>query len=190
MDNKSVWCQIFKDVLQSLMTDIQSINHISWPTQQTICTTTTIKSTRSSQMADVHVFCNMTPQMLIVTDVSVRMPVTIYRVQEYVTIYTPSYNSEDLNLHTPPRALYILVCILQSVYFVRRTKLSCVTTSVLPSNCAGWSKNHTTQCNPYVTQKFYFKKVFPGGKGGRCVRLTTLPPSCAAVMKSGNLNFL
>ena len=32
--------------------------------------------------------------------------------------------------------------------------------------------------------------VFPGGKGGLCVRLTTLPPSCAVVMKSGNLNFL
>jgi hypothetical protein len=28
------------------------------------------------------------------------------------------------------------------------------------------------------------------GKGGRCVRLTTLPPSCAVVMKSGDLNFL
>ena len=28
------------------------------------------------------------------------------------------------------------------------------------------------------------------GKGGRCLRLTTLPPSCAVVMKSGNLNFL
>ena len=28
------------------------------------------------------------------------------------------------------------------------------------------------------------------GKGGRCTRLTTLPPSCAVVMKSGNLNFL
>jgi hypothetical protein len=27
-------------------------------------------------------------------------------------------------------------------------------------------------------------------KGGRCVRLTTLSPSCAVVMKSGNLNFL
>ena len=32
--------------------------------------------------------------------------------------------------------------------------------------------------------------VFPGGKGRRCVRLTTLPPSCAVVMKSANLNFL
>jgi hypothetical protein len=31
---------------------------------------------------------------------------------------------------------------------------------------------------------------YPGGKGGRCVRLTTLPPSCAVVMKPGNLNFL
>ena len=30
---------------------------------------------------------------------------------------------------------------------------------------------------------------FPGGKCGRCVRLT-LPHSCAVVMKSGNLNFL
>jgi len=28
------------------------------------------------------------------------------------------------------------------------------------------------------------------GKGGRCARLTTLPPSCAVIMKSGNLNFL
>ena len=32
--------------------------------------------------------------------------------------------------------------------------------------------------------------TFPGGKGGRCVRLTTLPPSCAVVTKSGKLNFL
>ena len=28
------------------------------------------------------------------------------------------------------------------------------------------------------------------GKGGRCVRLTTLPPSCAVVMKSGTLNLM
>ena len=28
------------------------------------------------------------------------------------------------------------------------------------------------------------------GKGGRYVKLTTLPPSCAVVMKSGNLKFL
>ena len=29
-----------------------------------------------------------------------------------------------------------------------------------------------------------------GGKGGRCVGLTNLKPSCAVVMKSGNLNLL
>ena len=32
--------------------------------------------------------------------------------------------------------------------------------------------------------------AFPGDKGGWCIKLTTLPPSCAIVMKSGNLNFL
>ena len=35
-----------------------------------------------------------------------------------------------------------------------------------------------------------YHEHFLGGKGGRCVRLTTLPSSCAVVMKSGNLNFL
>jgi hypothetical protein len=33
-------------------------------------------------------------------------------------------------------------------------------------------------------------KCISWGKGGRCVRLTTLPPSCAVVMKSGNRKFL
>ena len=32
--------------------------------------------------------------------------------------------------------------------------------------------------------------TFPEGKGGRHVRLTNLAPSCAVVIKSGNLNFL
>jgi hypothetical protein len=32
--------------------------------------------------------------------------------------------------------------------------------------------------------------VFPAGKCGRCVKLTTLPLSCTIVKKSGNLNFL
>ena len=35
-----------------------------------------------------------------------------------------------------------------------------------------------------------YQERFLGGKCGRCVRLTTLPLSCAVVMKSGNLNFL
>ena len=35
-----------------------------------------------------------------------------------------------------------------------------------------------------------YQEYFLGGKGGRCLRLTTLPPYCAIVTKSGNLNFL
>ena len=34
-----------------------------------------------------------------------------------------------------------------------------------------------------------YQEYFLGGKGGRCVRLTILPPSCAAVTESGSLNF-
>jgi len=35
-----------------------------------------------------------------------------------------------------------------------------------------------------------YQEHFLGGKGGRCVKLTTLPPYSAVVMKSENLNFL
>jgi len=38
--------------------------------------------------------------------------------------------------------------------------------------------------------KKWVPEALSGGKGGRCVRLTTLPPSCAVVMKSGYLNLL
>jgi len=33
-------------------------------------------------------------------------------------------------------------------------------------------------------------RIYPGGKGGRCVELTNLQPSCAAVLKFGSLNLL
>jgi len=42
----------------------------------------------------------------------------------------------------------------------------------------------------YRKNRNEYQEHFLGGKGGRCIRLTTLPPSCAIVMKSGNLNFL
>jgi hypothetical protein len=35
-----------------------------------------------------------------------------------------------------------------------------------------------------------YQEYFLGVKSGQCIRPTTLPPSCAFVMKSGNLNFL
>ena len=35
-----------------------------------------------------------------------------------------------------------------------------------------------------------YQEHFRGGEGLWCLRLTTLPPSCAVIMKSGNPNFL
>jgi hypothetical protein len=41
-----------------------------------------------------------------------------------------------------------------------------------------------------ASNKSEYQAYFLGSKGGGCVRLTTLPPSCAVVMKSANPNFL
>jgi len=56
----------------------------------------------------------------------------------------------------------------------------------------GYQSFITKLCPIYRKEVIVFteSQIFPGGKGGRCVRLTTLPPSCAVIMKSGNLNFL
>jgi hypothetical protein len=54
-------------------------------------------------------------------------------------------------------------------------------------------KSFRSHCDPGVdsaSNRNEYQEHFLGGKGGWCIRLTTLPPSCAGVMKSGNLNFL
>jgi hypothetical protein len=55
-----------------------------------------------------------------------------------------------------------------------------------------WHKSFWSHYGPGVNSASnkWVPGVFPGGKYGRCLRLTTLPPSCAVLKKSGNLNFL
>ena len=66
-------------------------------------------------------------------------------------------------------------------YSARRKQKNCVIL-ILPVALGPWGL--------LSLQQKWVPSVLPGGKGGRCVRLTTLVPSCAVVMKSGNLNFL
>ena len=66
----------------------------------------------------------------------------------------------------------------------------------IPTSVSGFFiniKSFRSHYGPGVDSAFNrneYQEYFLGGKGGRCVRLTNLPPSCAVVMKSGNLNFL
>ena len=54
-------------------------------------------------------------------------------------------------------------------------------------------KSFRSHCGPGVdsaSNRNEYQGHLLGGKGDRCVRLTNLPPSCAVVMKSENLNCL
>jgi len=61
-----------------------------------------------------------------------------------------------------------------------------------------WNFSFTSSFRPHcgpagvdsASNRNVYQEYFLGVKSGRCIRLTTLPPSCAVVMKSGNLNFL
>jgi hypothetical protein len=56
-----------------------------------------------------------------------------------------------------------------------------------------WHKSFWSHYSPRVDSAFTrngYQEYFLGGKCSWCVRLTTLPPSCAVVKKSGNPNFL
>jgi hypothetical protein len=65
-----------------------------------------------------------------------------------------------------------------------------------PRWCHGifqWQKHFWSRYGPGVdsaSNRNEYQVYFLGGKCGRCLRLTTLPPSCAVVKKSGNVNFL
>jgi hypothetical protein len=50
--------------------------------------------------------------------------------------------------------------------------------------------DHTTALGSTQPLSEMSTRRIPGVKRVRCVRLTTLPPPCTIVMKSGNLNFL
>jgi hypothetical protein len=71
----------------------------------------------------------------------------------------------------------------------------CATSRKVPGSILGVARvssvaSDSSMCPgvDWATKNEY--QVKPGGKGGRCVRPITLPPSCADVKKFGGLNLL
>ena len=66
----------------------------------------------------------------------------------------------------------------------------------IPASASGFfidTKSFRSHYGPGVdsaSNRNQYQEYFLEVKGGWCVKLTTLPPSCAVVTKSGNLNFL
>jgi hypothetical protein len=60
----------------------------------------------------------------------------------------------------------------------------------IPDGVIGIFQSHSGPVVGSTSYRNKYQVYFLGGKSDRCVRLTTLPSSCAVVMKSGNLNFL
>ena len=75
-------------------------------------------------------------------------------------------------------------------YWLRHYATNRQVAGSVPDGVIGIFQWHKPSCRPLALGSKWVPGVFPGGKGGRCVRLTTLPPSYAVVMKSGKLNFL
>jgi len=87
-------------------------------------------------------------------------------------------------LHNPHKGLALLGPAFQTAngdYKVPHSRF--FSTSAPPvervSDCGGAASNRNE-----------YQEHFLAVKAAGCVRLTTLPPSCTVVMKSGNLNFL
>jgi len=71
------------------------------------------------------------------------------------------------------------------------------TTTLFDSRRCHWNFSLTRSFQPHyglgfnsASNRNKYQVCFLGSKGGRCIELTTLPPSCANWLKSGSLNLL
>jgi len=97
---------------------------------------------------------------------------------------------------------FVLLYFIDSFIFNRGTALaqwlrSCATNrkvaGSIPAGVTGIFRWHKILRIPGVesaSNRNEYQEYFLGGKGGRCVRLTALSPSCAVATKTGKLNFL
>ena len=139
------------------------------------------------------------------------------RLQKRVTHYANRQNCgttqhslfcEKNNISVEFHANFLLCTHFVWFYFLRTVQktevaqwLRCCVTNrkvagSIPAGVSGFFidiKSFRSHYGPGVdsaSNRNEYQDYFLGGKGGRCVKLTTLPPSCAVVTKSRNLNFL
>ena len=115
----------------------------------------------------------------------------------------------SLNINKPERTMYSVKLTTYSLKFFRTSFsrfavaqwLRCCATNrkvagSIPASVSRFFidiKSLRSHYGPGVdsaSNRNEYREYFLGVKSGRCLRLTTLPPSCAVVTKPGNLNFL
>jgi len=65
------------------------------------------------------------------------------------------------------------------VQLVRHCTTNWKVTGSIPDGVTGIFHRHYPSGHDSASNRNEYQEYFPGGKGGQCVGLTTLPPSCA-----------
>ena len=121
--------------------------------------------------------------------------ITVFTTARHLSLSWAKWSPSTLGRPVSPRSILIL-----SRKCLPRGLRCCATNrkvaGSIPGGVSGFFidiKSFRSHYGPGVdsaSNRNEYQEYFLGGKGGRCVILTTLPPSCAVVTKSGNLDFL
>jgi hypothetical protein len=102
-------------------------------------------------------------------------------------------------LYPSPQEIFLVLISVRGTAVAQRLRCCATNRKIagsIPADVNGFFidiKSFRSHYGPGVdsaSNRNEYQGYFLGVKSSRCLRLTTLPPSCTVVTKSGNLNFL